>query len=185
MQFKNRKNEVVRLDDGRELWLSRSVAVAVTVLVEQGGEPHVLINQRGPGLPDGVGLWNLPCGYLDYDETTGEAALREVWEECGVNLMPLREGALVDYLERPWDVSSKPAPGKQNVTIHHALAALADELPPVSDAHNEPFETSAIAWIPLRELERFEFAFHHNQRIRHFVEYLALQHGIDYRACLT
>lgn len=184
MQFRNRKNQVIHLEDGRELWLSRSVAVTVTVLAEFQGMPYVLINQRGPGLPDAVGLWNMPCGYLDYDESTGEAALREVWEECGVNLSALREGALADYLDLPWDINSRPDPGKQNVTIHHALVTRVAALPAVSDAHNEPFETTAIAWTPLPELQNFEFAFNHASRIGHFVEFLAHRHSVDYREFL-
>jgi len=185
MQFRNRKNECVQLSDGREEWISRSVAVAVSVLLQVGGQPYVLINQRGPGLPDGVGLWNMPCGYLDFDETTGEAALREVWEECGVNLLPLRDAAHVDYLERAWDVSSTPRPGRQNVTVHHGLVASATELPAVSAEHNEPGETSDIVWSPLSELGRYDFAFGHRERITYFVDWLYQERRIDLRSGLA
>ena len=173
VKFNNRKNELVQTVDGRELWISRSVAVAVSILLVHEEQPYVLINQRGPGLPDGHGLWNLPCGYLDFDESTQEAALREVWEECGVNLLPLIEDAHFTFFDKPWDVSSRPNHGKRNVTIHHGLVANVLELPPVTDAHNEPDETLDIRWTPLQDITQLEFAFNHEQRIRDFVEHIA------------
>lgn len=182
MKFNNRKNECVIADDGRELWLSRSVAVAVTVIVEVDAKPYVLINQRGPGVPDGQGLWNMPCGYLDYDETLGEAAVREVWEECGVNVLELREGALFDAIETPWDINSAPTYGKQNVTTYHGLATRVQTLPALTDAYNEPGETTAIHWVRLTELGSYPFAFNHRQHIDKFVRHVASATGVDFKA---
>ena len=85
MEFKNKENEVLVID-GKEIWLSRAVAVVATVAVFFENEMYILLNKRGTGTPDFQGYWNLPCGYLDYNETTGEAPLREVWEECGVDI---------------------------------------------------------------------------------------------------
>ncbi len=180
MKFKNRPNECVKTVDGREVWLSRSVAVTVCVLLECQGQPYILVNQRGPGMPDYPGYWNLPCGYLDYDETTAEAAVREVWEECGVNTLTLLPQATVAFFDQPWDVSSTPGDNRQNVTIHHGLHARVGELPAVSIEHCEPNETAEVRWLPLAEVGSLTYAFHHRERIAKFLDHLAQTAGIRY-----
>ncbi|GAA5166849.1 NUDIX hydrolase [Viridibacterium curvum] len=181
MQFKNRPNECVTTTDGREVWLSRSVATAVCILLECEGRPYILVNQRGPGMPDFAGYWNLPCGYLDYDETTAEAAMREVWEECGVNTLELLAQATCEFFSAPWDVNSTPRGARQNVTIHHGLFARVAQLPPVSNANNEPDETTDIRWLPLSDVETLTFAFNHHERIADFLAHVEKLAGISYR----
>ena len=66
--------------DGKTYWISRSMAVSCFVFAPINGEWHVLANQRGTGTPDYQGYWNVPCGYLDFDETTKHGALREVFD---------------------------------------------------------------------------------------------------------
>jgi 8-oxo-dGTP pyrophosphatase MutT (NUDIX family) len=77
--------------DGKVYWVARNVAVACFVFAPINGEWCVLANQRGKGTPDFQGLWNCPCGYLDYNETTKEAAKREVYEETGIKINLLGE----------------------------------------------------------------------------------------------
>jgi 8-oxo-dGTP pyrophosphatase MutT (NUDIX family) len=180
MKFKNRANECVTTVDGREIWASRSVTVAVCVLLECEGLPYILVNQRGTGVPDFAGYWNLPCGYLDYDETTAEAAMREVWEECGVNSLALLEVATCEFFSHPWDVSSTPLDQRQNVTIHHGLYAKVDQLPAVSNAYNEPNETADIRWLPLSHMDTLTFAFNHRARIDKFLAHLEKMTGVRY-----
>lgn len=180
MKFNNRPNECVMTTDGREVWLSRSVATAVCILLECEGSPYILVNQRGPGMPDNVGCWNLPCGYLDYDETTAEAAMREVWEECGVNTLDLLAVASCEFFSFPWDISSTPHDKRQNVTIHYGLFARVAALPAVSNANNEPGETADIRWLPLNEVGTLSFAFNHRARIEAFVAHLHKVAGIRF-----
>lgn len=172
MKFNNRLNECVTTTDGRQIWVSRSVAVAVTVIVTCEGVPYVLVNQRGAGVPDFQGYWNLVCGYLDYDETTEQAAIREVWEECGVNALDLLEYSRAEFFSKPWDVGSNPSGEKQNVTIHHGLFAELERLPTLSNANNEPQETADIRWLPLSQVDTLEYAFNHRARIDKFLSHL-------------
>lgn len=172
MKFNNRPNECVITTDGRSIWVSRSVAVAVCVVLMCQRRAYILVNQRGPGLPDFQGYWNLPCGYLDYDETTEQAAVREVWEECGVNALQLLAGARAEYFSKPWDISSTPSGAKQNVTIHHGLYAEVETLPELSSAHNDPGETSDIRWLPLSEVDALQYAFNHRSRIDKFLAHI-------------
>ena len=94
MKFNNRPNichnipakTETGLETTRILWESRSVAVVCVVLLWKPfcKEPWVLVSQRGPNSADYQGLYNVVCGYLDWDETGFEAVLRETWEEVGL-----------------------------------------------------------------------------------------------------
>jgi 8-oxo-dGTP pyrophosphatase MutT (NUDIX family) len=157
----------------RTIWLSRSVAVVASIVVIKDETPYLLINQRGKGSADFQGLWNLPCGYLDYDETTGEATMREVWEECGVNLKSLKD-VRFDFLEKPWDTNSSPNENRQNVTFHHGIIAHVDELPSTSLENNEPDEVAEVRWIPIDEYKDYSYAFNHQNRITKFLKHTLL-----------
>lgn len=170
MKFRNRPNQCVETREGEMVWLSRSVAVTACVVLIKQQRAYVLVNQRGPGLPDFVGYWNLPCGYLDYDESTEEAAKREIWEECGVDVSPLLACAEVEYFSKPWYVSSIPRDAKQNVSIHHGLVAKVTELPTLTNQFNEADETTDMQWLELENTHTLTFAFNHQQRIAQFVE---------------
>ena len=57
--------KITAVEDGKEYWISRSVAVSVFLFVKDKDKLYVLANKRGPGAADFQGLWNCPCGYLD------------------------------------------------------------------------------------------------------------------------
>lgn len=61
--------------------------MVVGCLIEQKGK--IMLCRRG--IEPRKGLWNLPCGYLENEETIQQGAKREVFEETGatVNLGPL------------------------------------------------------------------------------------------------
>lgn len=187
MEFKNEHNEKLELPLAfwkrlinvitntvkyatRTIWLSRAVAVVASVVVIKDGEPYLLINQRGTGTPDFQGFWNLPCGYLDKNETTGEATIREVWEECGVNLIELGKTTSHSFMEQPWHTNSTPDANRQNVTFHHGLISVVDELPATSLENNEPNEVAEVKWIRLEDYKQYEYAFNHVERIEEFVK---------------
>lgn len=180
MKFNNRQNTSIVTKEGAEHWLSRSVAVTVSILLIQNNQPYILINQRGPGVPDFTGYWNLVCGYLDYDETIQEAAIREVWEECGVNAIELMQASEAVFFDPPWDVNSSPKYSKQNVTTHHGIVAKVEQLPAVSAEHNEPGETSDIQWLKLEEVSKLDFAFNHKKRIELFIQHVAKNTDFDF-----
>ena len=85
--FKNRHNTCIK-QDGKEYWISRSVAVIGTIFMKntKDNELYVLLSKRGEGTPDCKGYWNLACGYMDFDENGTDAVRREVWEETGLDL---------------------------------------------------------------------------------------------------
>ena len=171
MKFNNKENERIILQNGREIWLSRAVAVVGTVCVIKEDVPYFLISKRGKGSADHQGLYNITCGYLDWNETTGDAFAREVWEECGINIHELMKNLLYkDYSKTPWDVNSFPDENRQNVSIHHAIVCHVDELPtPVIRNEVESEEVEEVRWIKIDEIDNFDFAFNHNERLKKFI----------------
>lgn len=172
MKFKNEENENVKLEDGRTVWLSRACAVVNTVWCVVDGDARLLIGQRGPGSPDEVGKWNLPCGYLDWNETLKDASIREIWEETGVNVKDVKdENIIMNFMDYPWAINSTVDKGdkKQNVSIHHAIIFRADKFPELTDANSEPEEISDLKWIKNTEIDDFDYAFNHDKRIYEFI----------------
>lgn len=104
MSTPNKKVKINGTDE--EVYLSRAVAVALAVYDK--ATDSFLIIRRGPAV-EYTGKHCFPCGYLDYDETTEEAAVRELKEETG-------------FLVSPFDIQlfkvvSTPASNRQNVVL--------------------------------------------------------------------
>lgn len=59
---------------------------------------RVLLVKRGR--PPGAGKWSLPGGLVDLGETTREAVVREVAEECGVAITATQVVEVVDRVIR-------------------------------------------------------------------------------------
>lgn len=204
MEFKNKENEKLQLPlkiwqvlaniflgllgkekyEGRMLWLSRACAVVASVVVIKDKVPHILVNKRGKGSADFQGFWNLPCGYLDWDENTKQATMREVWEECGVDLQKLIDDKLVtlNFMDEVWDTNSEPNENRQNVTFHHGLLAVLKEgqdFPSTSLENNEPDEVEEVEWMPLSEYKDRTYAFGHEARIEKFMKKTLLDVYLD------
>lgn len=149
--------------DGKEYWISRSVAVTALVLAEKGDMIYVLANKRGKGTPDFQGLWNVPCGYLDWDESAFQACSREVFEECGVRISP-EEFCLME-------VKTSPRENRQNVILR--FVATLHELPRFEKPEGgEKDEVEEVKWIPLKDLTRYRWAFNHLNLIQEAVDEL-------------
>jgi 8-oxo-dGTP diphosphatase len=69
-----------------------SIRAAGGVVVRPGPEPEYLVVHR----PD-YGDWSLPKGKLDAGERFKQAALREVYEETGLEAKPLRKLGSISY----------------------------------------------------------------------------------------
>jgi 8-oxo-dGTP pyrophosphatase MutT (NUDIX family) len=162
MKFNNTPNRCIK-HEGETLWLSRSATVLGVLFFVQSGKAYVPVGQRGPGLPNEVGKWGLPGGYLDYGETIGEAMKREVWEELGLNLEALRETyTFRGSLEQPYFIDSTPR-YQQNLTMRFpALFLLGDAPLPTLSPQVGPDEVTGAKWLPLEEALQSELAFRHH-----------------------
>ena len=171
--FKNRPNELITTTDGRKLFHSRSVAVVVVLccLNTTDDKYYFAIEKRGtnPGL-DKKGMWCLPCGYLDWDESAPEAARREVWEEIGLDTDELSKTALHGPgLEQPWFVKTQPDENRQNVTLRYAVHFCKASLPQMTANNDcEPNEVAEAIWVTYGDISKYEFAFNHDKIIQEY-----------------
>ena len=74
--------------DGMIYWWSRSLTGVNVVFCYSkiDNEWCVLADKRGEGCPTCIGMWNVPCGYCDTNETVKQTAIRESLEESGVRI---------------------------------------------------------------------------------------------------
>jgi ADP-ribose pyrophosphatase YjhB (NUDIX family) len=90
----------------------------VGLLIEHAGQ-LVLIKR---GHPPHVGEWALPSGFIEVDETAEQAAVREAYEETGLQVEltelfsvhsfpegPPRSGIIIFYRARPLDIGAMQA----------------------------------------------------------------------------
>lgn len=177
--FNNRHNKKYSTKDGIK-WDSRACAVVTHVwcqYVYKNGETitYVLIGKRGTG-GDNIGLLNIPCGYIDWDENLEQASRREIWEETGLNILEYKEKAAIDHLDQPWFVNSEITENRQNIAMHTAFVFILDEnsgdkLPELNTDNNEPDEVEELFWMSLEDIMKTQdelWAFNHKERVKQF-----------------
>lgn len=110
--FKNKENIAhTSKETGEVFWVSRAVCVAIRLRVKTKDGYYHLATKRGGGVSN-TGEWCFPCGYMDWNETTTEAAQRELYEETGI-FYPLSNFYRYDINDDP------DKDDRQNVTFHY------------------------------------------------------------------
>lgn len=137
------------------------VFVTVDALVQCAGQ--VLLIQRGRA--PGRGLWALPGGFIDLQETAYESALRELREETCLDLpaqtwqAALRGQAVFDH----------PGRSQRGRVITHCFwFDLGHQALPTAQAADDAM---ALRWVPVDELSALEDQFHddHFHMLDHFL----------------
>lgn len=154
------KNYQIKGEDGKMYWVHRNIAVASFVLKLENEKFSILANKRGKGTPDNQGKWNCPCGYLDFDETLAQAAAREIYEECGLKIDA--------YLLSRFEINDAPDAHMQNVTIRHfaVLNPTFDDVTIGKGIGGEENEVDEVLWIPVEEIDNYEWAYNHDKIIK-------------------
>jgi ADP-ribose pyrophosphatase YjhB (NUDIX family) len=129
--------------------------VVVHMIVEKDGA--LLLEKRaGPILESGK--WGLPSGFLERNETLGDCAVRELYEETGW------QGEVESFFRinsRP----DRPHEDRQNVAVEFIVR-------PLAKTGEKDHESAKVEWIPVSDLLPFDqFAFDHGDTIRLYLEY--------------
>lgn len=147
-----------------DIYHSRSCAVTVHLYNWVSQQPRILVLKRGPN-GDSPNLWNLPCGYLDWDETAAEAAFRELWEESRIDLY---EEGLNPLNYQPFLVRTEPTINRQNVCLHYHFSIQNWNKTP-SFVNCEPNEVTDWKWLTRSDLDKEskkDWAFDHLNLIK-------------------
>jgi ADP-ribose pyrophosphatase YjhB (NUDIX family) len=157
--FNNVQNTMIKDEFGKVHWISRSVVVICLVVWND----KILIVKRGKKVTQ-TGKWCLPCGYLDFNETIENCAIREIYEESGVDL---RNFKYEIELEK---INSDPSTDRQNIGFHYLIEIDSENEPMVDLSVVDFHETTDAKWISHIEIENFKFAFNHYEKIKKYVE---------------
>lgn len=118
--------------------------LGVGAVILDGG--RVLLVKRG-GQPS-AGKWSLPGGLVDLGETTVEAIVREVAEECGLQITIAGLAGIVDRVVR--DDAGR-------VRYHYVLVDyLAYPVDPGAGTPAAGSDAADVAWVEVDTVERLD-----------------------------
>lgn len=144
---------------GEVLWSGRYACVVAFIFLKKDNEIFVLANKRGQGTPDFQGLWNCPCGFIEADESGEECCLRETIEECGYKF---NEKELILH-----SVETDPKESnKGHVTLRYIGVFKENELVKTKRDGGEENEVDDIKLINIKDINQYNWAFNHENRIR-------------------
>ena len=161
--------EITAKEDGKKYWISRAMAVcAIVIVYDENDNTWILINKRGEGTPDFQGCWNIPCGYLDWDETTSSACTREVLEECKVWIDP-------SNWQQFGEIEDSVTANRQNVTIrkiacidineYNAGLNLARKMTATNNGEENEVDDIMLMPLTLLYIETRDWAFNHKDLV--------------------
>jgi bifunctional NMN adenylyltransferase/nudix hydrolase len=136
--------------------------MTVDAVVVQSG--HILLVKRGD-MP-GKGLWALPGGFLNQEETMLDGAIRELKEETKIKVpVPVLKGSI--KASKTFDAPSRSARGR-TITQAFFIDLGVGELPKIKTYRNpddEDDDAEEAFWVPLNEVAKqrdrfFEDHFH-------------------------
>lgn len=116
---------------------SHRMGIGVGAVVVNG-DGQVLLIRRGPGARNEQGLWATPGGAVEWDETPAEAVVREVWEECGIEIAVFCQLGTFDH---------RLNDREQWISIAYLAQIMMGE-----PAIQEPEKCSGCGWFTLSEL---------------------------------
>ena len=141
--------------EGQTLWYSRSLACNLVIITtdREGKNPKVLACKRGQGCEFNKGLWNVPGGFIDFNENAINCTLRETFEETGVKIDPKTHLIKFLYLD------TEPRSHRQTMIASHYVHYYDDEVKDwvFSDEWSEPGEVEEIKWIPIKEIKDYNW----------------------------
>jgi 8-oxo-dGTP diphosphatase len=129
-----------------------AVTVDAIVVAQNYSQDMVLLIQRKFGPFEG--LWALPGGFIELDETLGEACKRELFEETGIKDVELNQFYTFDAINRD----------PRHRTISTVFYGRINE--PIDVCGGD--DAKKADWFPIISLP--EMAFDHNEIIHKFIK---------------
>jgi 8-oxo-dGTP diphosphatase len=138
-------------------WKAALRHAVVDGIVTQNGQ--ILLVRRSTSSHSEPGKWALPGGYVDINETTLQAAAREILEETGWQVSDLKLFALIDSPKRRHDP-------RQNISfVYYGTEAVKVQKP--------DNEIDEVDWFLLDKLPpESQIAFDHADIIKLYQRYL-------------
>lgn len=150
---------------GKTIYL-RCFACCTAVVVRfcRDGRVYMPVNKRGPGCSTFPGKYNVPCGFLEDDETGPECCARELYEENGIKIPPERFKFYGNNLEQD------PSTRFEGHAVNRYIAILTDEdfengvvdqthAAELGTTGGEKDEVSERRWMKLGYYSMYEWAF--------------------------
>lgn len=159
----SRENELITLADGRRVAIDRSVGVVMLCYTIASDNIYILVNKRGTKTSEFKSKWNLPSGYINWDESGEEAAVRETFEETGIDI-PVEWVKEVEH-------STSPKENRQNIIFRYAVQVSNDYMNK-SLTTQDSEEVDNIKWINFNELDTVEWAFNQKEAINRMLSKL-------------
>lgn len=135
--------------EGKKLWYSRSLACNAIILRKTEYSVEVLACKRGYGAEFNKGKWNVPGGFIDFNETAKQCAIREAFEETGVQLTE----------DKLWFTELDTIPrGKRQTMLAVYVGIFTEEETKdwqFSLEHCEPGEIAEVKWIDVLNLKDY------------------------------
>ena len=171
--------------DGKEYWISRSVAVCVFVFKIKNDKLYALIERRGIGAADEKGKLAAVSGYIDFDESLEEATIRELQEESG--FIAKKERLQFMYIN-----SDPQSDKRQNITVHYvyfakgnedfnekrAVGGEANEVSDVKWMEIGTFDKNKILLVNIYDIMAKDWAFEHDRiMIEHLSKFFRLNYN--------
>jgi bifunctional NMN adenylyltransferase/nudix hydrolase len=124
--------------------------VTVDAVVVQSG--HILLVKRG-AMP-GKGLWALPGGFLNQDETMLDGAIRELKEETKIKVpVPVLKGSIKE--SKTFDAPNRSQRGRTITQAFYIDLGFDEKLPKVKGSD----DAEKAFWVPLHEVVKHRDCF--------------------------
>jgi bifunctional NMN adenylyltransferase/nudix hydrolase len=133
--------------------------MTVDAVVVQSG--HILLVKRGD-MP-GKGLWALPGGFLNQEETMLDGAIRELKEETKIKVpIPVLKGSIKE--SKTFDAPNRSARGR-TITQAFFIDLGVGELPKVKGSD----DAEKAFWVPFNQVKQDKMFEDHAHIISHFL----------------